>query len=147
MSSDFAATKAVTARKRHVCEECFRPIDPGETYQRTAGSWEGDFFTNIACAHCHVFRKYIDRADDYYNEGYYGGAGEWVANGYFSASDLPGMTWAQRLALYRMAEHFRDRWRDKAGELRPIPQEPDHQPKTTEAVPTGAASLVEGDES
>lgn len=120
---DFASTTTRKARKRHVCEECFRSIDPGETYHRTAGSWEGDFFTNIACAHCHVFRKWIDKADDYYSEGYYGGAGEWAANGYVSRYDLPGSTWAERLALYRMASHFRDHWRDRTGQLRPIPED------------------------
>ncbi|MBT8163063.1 MULTISPECIES: hypothetical protein [Arthrobacter] len=140
MSSDFAATKAVKARKLHVCDECFRAISPGETYHRTAGSWEGDFFTNIACAHCHVFRKHINKADPDYFESYYGGAGEWVANGYWSALDLPGMTWTQRLGLYRMSQHFRDRWRDRVGHLRPIP----NHPTSLEAVPTGAASVIQG---
>jgi hypothetical protein len=118
---NFASTKTVKARKRHVCEECFRSINPGETYHRTAGSWESDFFTNIACAHCHVFRKHINEADDDYNESYYGGAGEWVANAYYSSTDMRGTTWAQRLALYRMGRHFSDHWRDRRGELRPIP--------------------------
>jgi len=134
----FASTKTGRARKRHICEECFRSIDPGETYHRTAGSWEGDFFTNIACTHCNVFRKHINAADGYYNECYYGGAGEWVANNYWAAGDMPGMTWEQRLGLFRMAQHFRDNWRDRAGELRPVPEEPNQPP--IEAVPTGAAS-------
>jgi len=122
MSDNFASTTARVARKTHVCEECFRTIHPGETYHRTAGSWEGDFFTNRACAHCNVFRKHIDAADSNYNEGYFGGAGEWVANGYFGASDLPGTSVEQRLGLYRMARHFRDHWRDGAGHLRPVPE-------------------------
>jgi hypothetical protein len=124
MSSDFAATSAVKARKPHVCEECGRIIEPGETYHRTAGSWEGDFFTNVACAHCNVFRKHINQADDYYNEGYFGGASPWVENGYYAQCDLPGSSWEQRLALYRMSQHFRGRWRDRGGALRPVPTEP-----------------------
>ena len=123
MSSNFAATKSVKARKMHHCEECFRRIEPGETYHRTAGSWEGDFFTIKACGHCHVFRKYIDAADDSYRECYFGGAGAWVDNGYLDPTDLPGTTWAQRLALYRMARHFRDRWRLPDGSLRPVPDD------------------------
>lgn len=118
---DFATTIARKARKRHVCEECFRSIHPGEAYHRTAGSWEGNFFTIKACAHCQIFRKWIDKADSGYNESYFGGAGEWVANGYWSQLDLPGTTFEQRLALYRMSQHFRDHWRDRRGELRPIP--------------------------
>jgi hypothetical protein len=124
MSSDFAATEAVTARKSHVCEECWRTIHPGETYHRTAGSWEGDFFTIKACAHCNVFRKHIDKADDGYNESYFGGAHAWVDNGYWHEIDLPGTTFEQRLALYRMARHFGDHWRDRNGNLRPVPPDP-----------------------
>jgi len=124
MSADFAATKAVKARKSHKCEECFRWITPGETYHRTAGSWEGDFFTIKACAHCNVFRKHIDEVDDNYHESYYGGAGEWVANGYWSAIDLPGTTWIERLGLYRMARQFASKWGQRDGTLVPVPAEP-----------------------
>lgn len=129
---DFATTIARRARKPHRCEECFRTIHPGETYHRTAGSWEGDFFTVKACAHCCAFRKHIDRADDGYNESYFGGAGAWVDNGYYATCDLPGTTWAQRLGLYRMARHFQDRWRDGEGQLRPVPAGP--EPKATATV-------------
>lgn len=118
---NFASTKSRKARKPHSCEECGRIIEPGETYHPTAGSWEGDFFTIKACAHCNIFRKWIDKADDYYNEGYFGGAHAWVNNGYYSAGDLPGSTWVQRLALYRMARQFNRRWRDRAGALVPVP--------------------------
>ncbi|AYN58912.1 hypothetical protein PP634_gp86 [Arthrobacter phage Richie] len=134
---DFSNTTARRARKQHTCEECGRIIEPGETYHRTAGSWEGDFFTNVACAHCNAFRKHIDKADDYYRESYFGGAGEWAANAYVGATDLPGTTWEQRLALYRMTREFNRRWRDRTGQLRPVPAEPNR-----EAVPTGAASLI-----
>jgi len=119
--TDFAANKPVKARKIHICDECQRRIQPGETYHRTAGSWEGDFFTNKACAHCDIFRKHVFNVDDYYHESYYGGLGEWVANGYWSAVDLPGTTWTQRLNIYRMAHHFRSRWGERDGSLVPVP--------------------------
>jgi hypothetical protein len=125
MSNDFASTKQVKARKHHNCDECGRVIEPGETYRRTAGSWEGDFFTNVACGHCYVFRKHISRADDCYFEGYYGGAHEWVCNRYISAGELPGTTWEQRLGLLRMTRQFERRWRDRSGALLPIPADLD----------------------
>lgn len=121
---DFATTTARKARKPHRCEECFRTIHPGETYHRTAGSWEGDFFTLKACGHCCAFRKHIDRADAYYYEGYFGGVSTWVTEGYADPTDLPDTTWPQRLGLYRMARHFRDRWHDRNGQLRPVPADP-----------------------
>lgn len=120
---NFANTVARKARKPHTCEECWRTIDAGETYHRTAGSWEGDFFTIKACAHCNVFRKYIDQADDGYFEGYFGGASAWVENVYWNYADLPGTTFEQRLALYRMARYFQGRWRDRNGDLRPVPSD------------------------
>lgn len=140
---NFASTIQRKARKAHTCEECWRIIGPGEIYHRTAGSWEGDFFTIKACAHCNVFRKYIDQADDGYNEGYFGGASAWVDNGYYAACDLPGSTFEERLGLYRMARHFEGRWRDRSGELLPVPEEPNHHANNTEAVPAGAASVIQ----
>jgi hypothetical protein len=127
--SDFAATKATKARATHQCEECWRTIHPGETYHRTAGSWEGDFFTIKACGHCCAFRKHISEADDYYYECYFGGVSVWVENGYTDPTDLPGTTWEQRLGLYRMARHYRGRWRDTSGHLRPVPADPEPKAK------------------
>lgn len=122
MSQDFAATKQQKARTTHTCDECFRDILPGETYSRAAGSWEGDFFTNVACAHCAVFRKSIDNFDDNYFESYYGGVPWWHENAYFSEGEIHGATFGQRLGLFRMSRHWQTRWRDRDGNLRPIPE-------------------------
>lgn len=124
MSNDFASTKQVKARKAHKCEECWRTIEPGETYHRTAGSWEGDFFTCVACAHCAALRKRVDKVDPNYFESYFGGLGTWIGEVGWSAVEIPGPTWEDRLALYRLTRHFGDRWRDKAGRLRPVPADP-----------------------
>ncbi|AYR01590.1 hypothetical protein PP639_gp090 [Arthrobacter phage Seahorse] len=144
MSSDFAATKAVTARKQHDCDECGRIITPGETYDRTAGSWEGGFFTNVACVHCAALRRRVNRVDDGYFESYYGGLSWWVGEVGWHPAEIPGPNWEARLALYRMARHFKDRWRDHSGNLRPTPpdQVPIPQHANHEAVPTGAASVI-----
>lgn len=70
MSDNFAATKYPTARVPHKCHECGRTIGRRERYAKTAGLWEGDFFTNIACLHCAIARMIVDHHDDYYSEGY-----------------------------------------------------------------------------
>lgn len=49
------------ARARHRCKECGRDIDPGETYQRTRGVWEGEAFTHKVCAHCCVLQDWLWR--------------------------------------------------------------------------------------
>jgi hypothetical protein len=41
-----------TARKRHVCEECQRSIQTGETYRRVKMLYEGYWSESITCAHC-----------------------------------------------------------------------------------------------
>ena len=44
--------KKPTARKEHLCGECRLPIEPGETYERVEGVWEGDWQTFKTCATC-----------------------------------------------------------------------------------------------
>jgi hypothetical protein len=41
-----------TARKRHKCCECRGWIEPGETYTKTWGVWEGDAQTFKQCRDC-----------------------------------------------------------------------------------------------
>ena len=40
------------ARKQHVCCECFRKIESGETYRDESGMWGGEFRTYKTCADC-----------------------------------------------------------------------------------------------
>ena len=63
--SEFNATTHPRARKPHKCSECGRTIEPGERYERTAGSWEGDFFTSLACLHCARARVIADYSDGF----------------------------------------------------------------------------------
>ena len=49
------------ARKRHTCDECGRPILPGERYERAVGLW--DFFQTFdtfkTCCHCLAARDAV----------------------------------------------------------------------------------------
>lgn len=114
MSDNFASTKYPTARVPHTCHECRRTIGRRERYARTAGSWEGYFFTNIACLHCAIARIIVDFEDDYYNEGYYGGLGEWC--GWYEGDSV---------RMLRIVAGFNNRWalRYSAG-LMPLPATP-----------------------
>lgn len=47
------------ARKQHRCDECFRPIAPGEQYERVFGVWDGDASTFRTCAQCLALREYV----------------------------------------------------------------------------------------
>jgi len=52
------------ARKEHVCSECGRVIQKGETYRVETGRWEGRFDTYKICRDCVSIR------DSFFCEGY-----------------------------------------------------------------------------
>ena len=47
------------ARKQHCCEECRRAIQPGETYEKARGKWDGRLDTFKTCARCVALREHI----------------------------------------------------------------------------------------
>jgi hypothetical protein len=49
---EFAWDRNVKAKKRHRCGECLRAIEPGETYQKCCGKWDGEFNTYKTCLGC-----------------------------------------------------------------------------------------------
>jgi hypothetical protein len=49
---EFSTTTTPRARKAHRCDECWETIAPGDTYERTAGKWEGSMFVNTICLTC-----------------------------------------------------------------------------------------------
>lgn len=112
--ADFNHTRKVVARKPHACEECRRTIEPGETYERTAAVWEGDFITCVACAHCAAARVICDGLDQYFHEGYYGGLSEWLTE---SAAEYDVIDGVLRLAAQHSAK-----WRYQSGALMPCPE-------------------------
>lgn len=122
MSGSFAAARQVTARKAHRCGECFRAIAPGDTYERAAGVWEGDFWDLKTCGHCAAFRTILDDVDTEFWEGMYGGIHAWVDNTGSEPMELatyhgshPRYT---ALSLHRWSRQFTTRWHDGAD---PIP--------------------------
>lgn len=50
------------AKKQHRCEECGRKIVPGETYEYTAGLWDGSFWSFKTCSHCCDIRKFVSNS-------------------------------------------------------------------------------------
>lgn len=52
MTWDIATTTTPKARTQHDCGHCGRTIEPGETYSRTSGIWEGEGGTYKECGHC-----------------------------------------------------------------------------------------------
>ncbi|HZI08134.1 MAG TPA: hypothetical protein VEZ71_29210 [Archangium sp.] len=50
--AEFSSRRTHTARKLHGCDECQRPIEPGQRYVLVAGKWEGDFFLFRAHEDC-----------------------------------------------------------------------------------------------
>lgn len=48
-----------TARKSHVCTECYRTISSGEKYLYESYVYDGEFHTCKTCAHCQVVRKWL----------------------------------------------------------------------------------------
>lgn len=47
-----------SARKPHVCCECFAPIFAGEPYEYTAGKWEGYLSFHHICLRCVELRQW-----------------------------------------------------------------------------------------
>lgn len=47
------------ARKLHRCRECYRDIQPGETYLYETHIWEGKVNTHKTCQHCQVVRSWL----------------------------------------------------------------------------------------
>lgn len=121
--ADFATRRSVTARKDHRCGECFRAVAPGETYERAAGVWEGDFWTLKSCAHCAALRVIIDKIDNGFYESMYGGIHAWVENA--TAHELvyyySKITDVSLLSLLRWSLQFGRKWRDIHNTLHPIP--------------------------
>ncbi len=58
---EFNSAATFKARKTHKCGECYRTIEPGETYERAIGVMQGDFFTYKTCAHCVAARGWLVR--------------------------------------------------------------------------------------
>lgn len=109
-----SSTSAPVARKQHRCGECGRIIEPGETYHRLKGlDYESEGWTDAkTCAHCNAVASWLQVQ-----------CGGWLINGvledleeHWREEDLLRGQYLGRAIL-----NMRRRWRDRAGELVPIP--------------------------
>ena len=51
-------TYVKAARKQYRCDECFGPINIGESYKRSVGVFEGEFMSFQECALCGELREW-----------------------------------------------------------------------------------------
>jgi hypothetical protein len=119
--SDFGTHRTQRARKPHQCEECQRTIEPGETYDRYAGTYEDQFFTFVSCAHCDVLRAAIQKVDSWFWEGAFGGVGEWFAQNMIRECQPALTDFATGLRVVRMGRQFNRQWEAPGGDLEPVP--------------------------
>lgn len=107
-----------TARKAHICNQCSRVIQPGETYVYWTSAYDRDLMTTKECLQCHAFSADLFAA---------GVVGEDLYSGSDCYPYLPevehnygmpaGDVWVARLALYLR------QWRDDAGNLATYPSD------------------------
>jgi RNase P subunit RPR2 len=111
---ELVSEKNRTARKTHVCQDCRRTIEAGETYRIQAVKDYGDFWTWRSCLHCTsvarwlfssawgfdvgeglVVGEYIDQIRDDYAE--LAGLGALVASRYRVDGELVSIDTLQEL--------------------------------------------------
>lgn len=104
---------AVRAKKAHKCNECGRPIEPGETYRCTSGLGDGCWTVNKVCAHCTVAAKWLLHNCHGYMDTCVREDIEHHVEDY------------RRMDLARVAVGMRRKWkRVRRTEMMPIPQMP-----------------------
>jgi hypothetical protein len=117
--SDFWTDTERKARKTHTCIECHRTIQPGETYTKSAGVWEGDFYDAKRCGHCMAYMCLIRRQDsDALDETW---LRDWVHEYGLNPVELIAYNVTRPLEWLRWGTWFTHRWTDVHGNLRDIP--------------------------
>lgn len=115
--SDFWTDIERKARKAHRCYECHRDIQPGETYTRSAGVWEGDFQCVKRCGHCIAYMSLIDRMDRGALEDF--DLRTWVDE--YGLVPVELLAYPHPLTWLRWGKWFDHRWTDVHGNLRELP--------------------------
>lgn len=103
------------ARKEHTCCECDRMIAVGETYFRATGlgyDADGHWETFTMCAHCEWAAKWLlDQCNGYL----FHGVQEDLEEHWHEEPLLRSLDLGRRIILMRR------RWRDRRGNLIPVP--------------------------
>lgn len=84
----FYSEQTRTARKAHVCQSCSKRIEPGETYLRGAGVWEGDFWSAAFHPDCRAWEVKLCHEGDLLSDEWMSLA-EWVAEDRRSLDGAP----------------------------------------------------------
>lgn len=101
------------ARKAHKCRECFREIQPGETYRAEFYTCDGARTLHKTCAHCMVARQWLlDECGGFLFGGVEEDLREHCHNGVYPMS------------VHRLAVGIAWRWRTPSGRLLPVPSVP-----------------------
>ncbi len=104
MSDFWAQPTTPRARKPHKCTTCYRTIEPGETYSRGFGVYDGHPTSWAHCLHCKALLPRIDFDDTFSDEDF--------------------INWEpQNIAELRVKVHYNRKWRNNAGDLYPLPFE------------------------
>ena len=56
--AEFSSIATVKARKTFKCYECHGLINPGDSHEKTAGKWEGNFESFRTCSRCAELKKW-----------------------------------------------------------------------------------------
>jgi hypothetical protein len=98
------------ARTRHACDNCYRIIEPGETYEKQHNVYDGRAYTFKCCAHCLVAMKRAQALAEYELDDMYWGSIESALCDY-----------RQTVADLRLLVNYRRKWRDQSGNLVAVP--------------------------
>lgn len=107
-----SSTTTQKARKTHKCGECGREIQPGETYTRTWGIWDGFASTYKTCSHCAIPEEWLAINCDGY-----------IFGEIIDDIDEHGRDY-QRADLRALAAGAAKKWRTDDGLLMPVPPLP-----------------------
>lgn len=115
--SDFLTWASPVARKNHECDQCYRVIQPGETYTRGSGMYEGSWFTWRECAHCHQLLQIWNIYEAVFDDGV--GPDDICE---FEPSGSPSEYPLRFIRWYRHRAQYIKKWARKDGTLYPLPE-------------------------
>lgn len=100
------------ARVAHLCYDCGRTISAGESYQYSTGLYDGHWDTIHTCAHCVWAAEWlVEQCGGYL----FGGIREDLEEHWNEEPLLRSQALGRRIILMRR------HWRDKLGNLIPVP--------------------------